>query len=197
MSFLRRLRFNLRYYRNPAWDTGISPPELMAFISGYSAINGQGRGAGRALDLGCGTATNVITLAQHGWQVTGVDFAWTGIGRARRKARRAGVDVDLRVGDVTREGVADGVYDLVLDIGCFHSLTPEGRAAYVRNLERLMAPGGTFLLYASVRVDEEVDGRGVPESELTALAEEMELVSREDGTNRGRRPSVWLTFRRM
>ena len=169
---------------------------MVAFINGYAAINGQGREAGRALDLGCGTATNVITLAQHGWQVTGVDFAWTGIGMARRKARRAAVDVDLRVGDVTCERVADGVYDLVLDIGCFHSLTPEGRAAYVRKLERLMAPGGTFLLYASVRADEEVDGRGVPESELTALAAVMELVSREDGTNRGRRPSAWLTFRR-
>ncbi len=130
MSFLRRLRFNLRYYRNPPWDTGVSPPELMDFIKGYS----MGSRPGRALDLGCGTATNVITLAQHGWQVTGVDFARIAIGMARRKARRAGVKVDLRVGDVIQEGVADGAYDLVLDIGCFHSLTPEGRVAYVRNL---------------------------------------------------------------
>ena len=164
----------------------------MDFINGYPT----GSGVGRALDLGCGTATNVITLAQHGWQVTGVDFAWAGIRMARRKAKRAGVDVDLRVGDVTRQGVADGIYDLVLDIGCFHSLTPEGRVAYLRNLGRLMAPGGAFLLYASVRADDEVDARGVPESELTALSEVMELVSREDGTNRGRRPSAWLTFRR-
>ncbi len=196
MSFLRRLRFNLRYYRNPPWDTGVSPPELMDFIKGYSMGRATDGAPGRALDLGCGTATNVITLAQHGWQVTGVDFARKAIGMAWRKVRRAGVEVDLRVGDVTKVGVADGVYDLVLDMGCFHSLTPEGRAAYVRNLERLMSPGGTFLLYVWVKEDDDVEGGGVPESELTALSEVVELVAREDGTNRGRRPSAWLTFRR-
>jgi SAM-dependent methyltransferase len=156
----------------------------------------MGREPGRALDLGCGTATNVITLAQHGWQVTGVDFARTAIGMARRKARRAGVEVDLRVGDVTKEGIAGGVYDLVLDMRCFHSLTLEGRAAYARNLGRLMSPGGTFLLYVFVKRGDEVEGGGVPESELTALTEMLELVAWEDGTNRGRRPSAWLTFRK-
>lgn len=30
---------------------------------------------GKALGFGCGTGTNAITLARHGWQVTGVDFA--------------------------------------------------------------------------------------------------------------------------
>ena len=148
------------------------------------------------MDLGGGTATNVITRAQHGWQVTGVDFARKAIGMARRKARRAGVEVDLRVGDVTRDGVAEGVYDLVLDMGCFHSLTPEGRRAYVRNLERLMASGGTFLLYVFVKADDDVEGGGVPESELATLSEVIELVSREDGTNRGGRPSAWRTCRK-
>ena len=97
---------------------------------------------------------------------------------------------------MTKEGVADGVYDLVLDMGCFHSLALEGRAAYVRNLERLMSPGGTFLLYVFVKGSDEVEGGGVPESELTALSEVLELVAWEDGTNRGRRPSAWLTFRK-
>ncbi len=59
-----------------------------------------------------------------------------------------------------------------------------------------MSPGGTFLLYVFVKVDDEVEGGGVPESELTALSEALELVSREDGTNRGLRPSAWLTLRR-
>jgi len=67
MNLLRRINFNLWYFRRPPWDRGISPPELFDFISKHPA--------GRAIDLGCGTATNVITLAQNGWQVTGIDFA--------------------------------------------------------------------------------------------------------------------------
>ena len=55
MNFLRRLSFLLWYFRDPPWDTNISPPELLDFINRHPP--------GRVLDLGCGTGTNVITLA--------------------------------------------------------------------------------------------------------------------------------------
>ncbi|MDK1118669.1 MAG: methyltransferase domain-containing protein [Anaerolineae bacterium] len=62
----RNLFFKLIYYFKPPWDTGISPPELFDFI--------KNNPAGAAIDLGCGTGTNLIRLAQAGWDVTGVDF---------------------------------------------------------------------------------------------------------------------------
>ena len=65
MVFFRRWLFNLWYFQRPPWDSGISPPELMEFIRSSQP--------GRALDLGCGTGTNIITLAKNGWQVTGVE----------------------------------------------------------------------------------------------------------------------------
>lgn len=44
---------------------------------------------GRALDLGCGEGRNAVWLAEHGWQVTGVDFSPVALekGRARRSTR--------------------------------------------------------------------------------------------------------------
>lgn len=184
---MRRLFFNLWYFRKPPWDTGISPPELLAFIESHPA--------GRALDLGCGTGTNVITLARNGWQVTGVDFAPHAIRIARRKVEEANFNADLHVDDVTKlEDISDQ-FDLVLDIGCFHSLPAQGKSDYVQNLDRLLAPGGTYLMYGFFKEGGE-SGPGLVPADLDALSEHLQLVERQDGTERGLRPSAWFTFRK-
>src|SRR5712691_1731013 len=69
--------------RRPPWDTGVTPPELERFVAAHPP--------GRALDVGCGTGTNVVYLAQHGWTAVGVDFAGRAIAKARRRATEAGV----------------------------------------------------------------------------------------------------------
>ena len=114
-GFFRRILFNLWYFRRPPWDSGISPPELMEFI--------KCNPPGRALDLGCGTGTNVLTLAQLGWQVTGIDFAPRAISIARRKIQSENITANLYVGDVTRLDGIDGPFEFILDLGCFHGLT--------------------------------------------------------------------------
>lgn len=186
-GFLSKIFFNFLYlFGEPPWDTGISPPELMAFIAEQPP--------GRALDLGCGTGTNVITLARHDWQVTGVDFVGRAIETARRKAKKAGVQAEFHVDDVTRlEGVA-GPFDLVLDIGCLHSLAPEAKTRYIDNLGSLLAPGGFFLVYGFLQ-GPEASGQGLSPSDLHALEADLALLDRQDGTERGIRPSVWLKYR--
>jgi cyclopropane fatty-acyl-phospholipid synthase-like methyltransferase len=150
---------------------------------------------GRALDLGCGTGTNAINLAKHGWLVTGVDFVGKAIRSARRKSRQAGVQVDFRQEDVTRLRGITGQFDLVLDIGCFHSLTAEGKAAYVQNLERLLAPEGTFLMYAFFQDDESKPG--LKKQDLELIGNHLRLVERRDGWERGSRPSSWFRYGRL
>ena len=46
---------------------------------------------GRALDLGCGEGADVIWLAQHGWQATGIDISATAIRHATAAAEASGV----------------------------------------------------------------------------------------------------------
>jgi SAM-dependent methyltransferase len=188
MKFLRRIFFNWMYFRDPPWDTGISPPELIAFI--------KENPAGHALDLGCGTGTNVITLAKNGWQVTGVDFAPHGIKIARQKAKDANVDVELMVADVTRLEKVTGTFNLILDIGCYHSLSTEGKAGYRKNLERLLAPGGTYLLYAFYDEVSDGNGPGASKEDIDAFDRFLNLAHRVNGTERGRRPSAWFTYRK-
>lgn len=187
MNLLQRLFFTFFYFRDPPWDTGITPPELVDFINTHPA--------GRALDLGCGTGTNAISLAQHGWQVIGVDFVRRAIRQARRKASLAGVEVDFRVDDVTRLKDIAGHFDLILDIGCFHGLTQNSKAVYASNLDRLLATGGIFLQYAFFR-DPGGGISGMREQDLAYINRYLQLIDRQDGFEGSSRPSAWFTYQK-
>jgi len=192
MNLFRKLFFQLFYLRKPPWDTNQTPPEVYEYMGSNTP--------GRALDLGCGTGTNVITLAQAGWQAAGVDFVPKAIRAARRKARQAGVDVDFYVGDVTRLEEISGVFDLILDIGCFHGLDLAGRLSYRDQIKRLIAPGGAYMLYIFFRPerrDSFLTGSHATEADLESFSEFMSLEKRENGINRGILPSAWLTYRKV
>jgi 2-polyprenyl-3-methyl-5-hydroxy-6-metoxy-1,4-benzoquinol methylase len=188
VHMLKKLFFNLAYLQRPIWDTGVSPPELLDFIATHAP--------GQALDMGCGTGTNVITLAKHGWKVTGVDFTSGAIRRARQKARQSQVKVDLRLGDVTQlKGISDK-FDLILDMGCFHSLPAGRRRVYISKIEQLLADKGTFLLYTFINSGLDGVGPGVEEEDLQFIDQKLRIVRREDSTERGIRPSAWLTVQK-
>ncbi len=185
---MRKMFFNLAYLQKPVWDTGISPPELLDFI--------QSRPPGRALDMGCGTGTNVITLAKHGWEVVGVDFVKRAINIASKNAEQYGVEADFRVDDVTRLEAPSGHFDLILDIGCFHSLPPTTRQAYIKKINRLLDDDGTFLLYMFMISSSEAFGPGATEADYQFITNNLELVDRKDGSERFIRPAVWLTLQK-
>jgi SAM-dependent methyltransferase len=126
------------------WQRATPYADLVAVVEGPSALR-----PGRALDLGCGTGTDTVYLATHGWDVTAVDMTPAALAAARRNATGAGVSPRFIQGDVTRLhelGVGDG-YSLLLDFGCFHTLPEDRRPAYVSEVSRAAAPGATLLLF--------------------------------------------------
>lgn len=189
MSILQKLIFTYSYFRNPHWDTNQTPPDVQEFIR-----NNQ---PGKALDLGCGTGTNAITLAKNGWQVIGVDFIGMAVRAAKRKALQERVDVDFRVGDVTNLSGIDGRFDLVLDIGCYHNLESKGMKAYRSNVSRLLEDGGIFLLYAFIKNIDSKSGSGIVAADIDAFSPPLTLISRADGWESGSRPSTWLAFQKI
>jgi len=184
-----QILFELSYlfHRTP-WDTGITPPELFAYLDSHPP--------GRALDLGCGTGTNVITMTRRDWQVVGIDVSKLAIRRARKKARKANLSIALFQEDVTQLEFLAEPFDLVLDIGCFHSLPLETRARYAAHLKRLVKPAGTYLLYAWLH-DEDLSRENPPkEAEIHALlSPDFECQHVAHGTER-QRTTAWFTFNR-
>ncbi|GAB4422491.1 MAG: hypothetical protein Kow002_11880 [Anaerolineales bacterium] len=185
MSRLRKLIFSLWYYFNPPWDSGVSPPELLEFL--------KTQPPGRAIDLGCGTGTNVVTLAEAGWSVTGIDFAPRAIRIAKRKVRQAGLQADLRVGDVTNLKGINGPFDFALDLGCFHGLG-EKKAPYLRELDRILAPGGFWLMYGFFKSAASDPGPGLAEADLEMIQSRFKLLSRQDGVDKVGRTSAYFLF---
>jgi len=181
---LHWLYFNLAYLGRPRWDTRQSPPELMEFI--------QSRPAGRALDLGCGTGTNLLSLAENGWQVFGFDYSPLAVSIANRRLHLAHLPGIVRVADVSNLPANQGTFDLILDIGCFHNLSVTGKIAYIHQAERLLKDDGTWLLYAHLQSADR-KGPGLTDADLSILAERFAIEHRADGQD-GNRSSTWLSI---
>lgn len=177
-----------RYLGQPRWDTGISPPELMTYIQAHSP--------GRALDLGCGSGTNLVTLAEHGWQVAGIDYVPKAIRLARRRLVRLKLKQAVRLGDAAKLQAFDRPFDLVLDIGCFHSLSDAEKLAYQKNLDVYLKPGGDYLLYAHLKEAPDA-AHGIWEGDLMAFSrflDEKWRVESSENKPDGNRPAIWVQF---
>jgi len=184
-----RLGFEWRYITgNTPWDTNVSPPELVEFILNHPP--------GRALDLGCGTGTNAITLTKSGWKVTGVDFSKRAIRKAVEKAKRAGLEIEFIRADVTDLSMLSGPYDLALDIGCLTGLDNKARRSYARELKRLVRAGGWYMLYAWLPRKWRGSLWGISRDEVMGLlgdcfVEVKYVVGQERGF-----PTAWYWFQR-
>jgi SAM-dependent methyltransferase len=140
------MRIDSLFYRlayrsgTPRWDSTEPRPELAELA--------KGRAPGRALDLGCGTGSDVLYLASLGWDATGVDFVPRAIAAARSRAAASGSSASFTVGDVTRlrEAGVGGQFDLVIDIGCYHAIPASHRDAYRDEVAAVTRPGGDLYL---------------------------------------------------
>ncbi|HUF39520.1 MAG TPA: class I SAM-dependent methyltransferase [Anaerolineales bacterium] len=103
------------------------------------------RGAGRALDIGCGEGVNAVYLAGQGFSVTAVDFVPGALELARARAGEAGVEIEMHALDILDFDPPDA-FDLILDSGCLHHIPPAKVPAYCERIKRWLVPGGDYLL---------------------------------------------------
>jgi SAM-dependent methyltransferase len=138
---------------------------------------------GSALDVGCGTGDSSIYLAQHGWQVTGVDFTPKALDKARTKAGAADATVDFVHADVThlRQAGINGPFQLIVDNGCFHGMSSGDRDLYVNEISAVAAPDARLVMVAFKRGtaigppgadQEEIERRFTPAWALLSAADE-------------------------
>lgn len=104
--------------------------------------------AHRVLEIGCGTG-NLALLVKRTHprlEVTGLDPDPKALARAGRKARRSGLDLRLDRGFADQLPYPDASFDRVLSSLMFHHLDAGQRAASLREVRRVLRPGGSLHL---------------------------------------------------
>jgi ubiquinone/menaquinone biosynthesis C-methylase UbiE len=106
--------------------------------------------SGRILDAGVGTGRN-MPFYPAGAEVVGIDASPAMLARAERRRSALGVAVDLRQMDVTQLSFADDCFDAAVASFLFCVLPEESQVPALRELGRVVRPGGTIRLLEYVR----------------------------------------------
>lgn len=142
-------------YRQDAtpWDTGLPSHELIKLLNSGSMT------PCRTLDLGCGTGTNAIYLAQKGFDVTAVDISKLAIKKATARAKEVGVKVRFMQAELPDSHILSGeVFEFIFDRGCFHSIDSENRPHFANMLARLTRKDSMYLLLCGNAREPREDG---------------------------------------
>jgi SAM-dependent methyltransferase len=176
------------------WDTGMPDPMLVQLIELSHAI-----APGRTLEIGCGTGTNALYLAQRGFEVVGVDIAAAAVEQARAKAHGR---CRFETVDFLNEARPGAPFEFVFDRGCFHTFD-EGheRARFAEKVEAALIDGGLWLsLIGSTEGPAREVGppRRSARDVMNAIESSMEILRFESGEFGvcGEQLKAWLCLSR-
>jgi SAM-dependent methyltransferase len=139
-----------RFGLNPSLEAADVPDTwIVPFVEGPQRLE-----PGRALDLGCGAGRNTRYLAQHGWEVIGIDMLGPAIDKARSQAVDTAAKARFLQGDVTRLAdldIGDG-FSLIVDSGCYYGISGDQRDSYAAGVTRVAAPGALLLMAGFTKI---------------------------------------------
>jgi SAM-dependent methyltransferase len=137
-----------RQYREgqPVWDSDRPTSELARVVRGEDVAAGRG------------------------FTVTAIDLSPEAIGRARQRARSAGVEVRFLEGDLRRLPESVGPFDFFVDCGCFGAVQCADVRGYLDALARLTRRGclGLVLTGNDAEPSDEVGPPGLSAEQLKA-----------------------------
>jgi ubiquinone/menaquinone biosynthesis C-methylase UbiE len=106
----------------------------------------------RVLDVGCATANLLRTIGRQrpGVELVGLDPDPKALARARRKARRAGLDMRLDRGFAQELPYPDGSFDRVFSSLMLHHLDSTSKDQLLAEARRVLRPDGLLVLADAV-----------------------------------------------
>ena len=122
------------------WDTGQPEPLLVEFVTSGAVTPGP------TLEIGAGTGTNAIWMAERGFDILGVDISPLAVERAHAKMEGRALRCRFAAWDFLAAPPPDGPFQFVFDRGCFHVFDEPGeRQRFAAQVAAALAPGGLWL----------------------------------------------------
>ena len=137
------------------WNIETPPNALVELVDSGKVI------PCKTIDLGCGAGNYAIYLASIGFDVTGIDISPAAIKIAEENAKKKGVKWNFLVADVL--GDLDEVketFDFAYDWELLHHIFPDKRKKYIKNVYRIINPGGKYLSVCFSEKDLQFGGSG-------------------------------------
>jgi methyl halide transferase len=182
---------------NTPWDTGKPDYDLVELVEDGTLH------ACAAMEVGCGTGTNVLWLGQHGFTAVGVDISPIAIEMAEKKMAAAEIDCRLYALDILKESVPGESFGFVYDCGCLHIFdSPEERAGFAAAVTEHLEPGGLWLSVLG-NADDPPRDVGPPRRSATDIVlavekyfEILELKTTQFNVDRPEPPRAWRCLMR-
>jgi ubiquinone/menaquinone biosynthesis C-methylase UbiE len=113
--------------------------------------------ATRLLDVGCGTGRTLHQIARThpALRLWGVDLSPAYVKVARERAR----DATIAIENGEALPFADGAFDIVTSVYLFHELPRNARRNVVREMSRVLRPGGLLVIEDSAQIAESAEIR--------------------------------------
>ena len=124
-----------REKRTP-WDAGSTPPDLERYLAKETA-------RGRVLIPGCGSAYEVRTFAEKGYDVVAIDFAQAAVDRAKEELGEWYRTVIW--GDFFSYDFGATPFDIIYERAFLASLPPKMWTDYVTRVADLLRPGAKLI----------------------------------------------------
>jgi SAM-dependent methyltransferase len=137
------------------WNREAPPDVLMSLLTNGTIT------PCKAVEFGCGAGNYVIYLAHRGFEVTGVDISNAAIEIARKSASEKGVTCTFVASDVLGDmPEISETFDFAYDWELLHHIFPVDRLKYVKNVHRLVKPGGRYFSVCFSEESLEFGGEG-------------------------------------
>ena len=177
------------------WDTGQPEPLLVEFFASGAITPSP------VLEIGAGTGTNAIWMAERGFDVLGVDVSPLAVERANAKMEGRALRCRFAAWDFLAAPPPVGPFQFVFDRGCFHVFDEPGeRQRFAAQVAAALAPGGLWLslIGSTEGLPREV---GPPRRSacevILAIEHALEIVELRSAEFRGNNAKAWFCLSRQ